>query len=255
MNTTKLLKLAPSLIVVASLTYMAYSVQPSSPDPPAAATVATKGRDDPGKADPLLAAVGRALTGSIRDPFQVANKPAAEAVVPKTQEPAPVKSGPDPWDEVIQGLTLDATFIQGRDQIAIINGRFYHKGQHLVLDGDSGEHFSRLFVAGVQPSKVILRAGGGKLYELSYPAQLGRRPADGRQDGPDTSKAQAALGEIDPDGQMAMFQALLNSPLGALGKSMVGNPAPDAAARGGGPASPRPRPRGPRYRSGATSGP
>ena len=32
------------------------------------------------------------------------------------------------------------------------------------------------------------------------------------------------MAEIDAGGQIAMFQKLLNSPLGALGKSMTGNP-------------------------------
>ncbi len=38
------------------------------------------------------------------------------------------------------------------------------------------------------------------------------------------------MAEIDAGGQIAMFQKLLNSPLGALGKSLTGNPARSSAA-------------------------
>ena len=38
----------------------------------------------------------------------------------------------DPLAGFVQGLSLDATFLQGKTQIAIINGRMYHQGQHLL---------------------------------------------------------------------------------------------------------------------------
>jgi len=58
-----------------------------------------------------------------------------------------------------QGLKLDATFLQGRDEMAIINGRVYSKGHYLIIDANSGKSSSRLFVVSVLPAKVVLRGG------------------------------------------------------------------------------------------------
>jgi hypothetical protein len=237
MDNTKLLKLAPTLVMVAALTYLVSSAQPDLPP------AAEEGRAGAGKAGPSPSTAAATKAAGSRDPFQVVVKP-AEGAAAKKVEAVAKQSGPDPWDEVIRGLTLDATFVQGRDQIAIIGGRFYRKGQHLRLDGDDGGEpggrFSRLFVAEVQPMKVVLRAGGGRTYELGYPDQLGR-PAAGRRGGRDAD----AGAEFDPGGQMAMSQALLNSPLGALGKALLGNAAP-------GPPPSSSRRRGPRSSGAAT---
>ena len=63
--------------------------------------------------------------------------------------------------------------------MAIIDGRIYSKGQHLLIDGDSGKSSATLTVINVLPAKVILQ-GGDKNYVLGYPDQLGSRPDKAR---------------------------------------------------------------------------
>ena len=59
----------------------------------------------------------------------------------------------DTLAEIVQRLKLDATFLQGRDQMAIIDGRIYSKGQHLLIDGDSGKSSATLTVVNVLPDE------------------------------------------------------------------------------------------------------
>jgi hypothetical protein len=224
MNSNKSLKLAPSAILVIFLGYLAYSVQPSTPAPPTPQPGLVEVQDALEGALVDSVKAGGKLIQTVRDPFlAVTSTKAAAPPPPKDVEPEPPEA--DPLIEVVQGLTLQATFLQGPDQIAVINGRIYRKGEHLSLNGDSGDRFSPLYVASVQPTKVILRAGGGSSYNLSYPNQFGRRPEDGRKDDPSQDPTMAA---IDDGGQAAMFRNLLNSPLGALGKSLVGDALPGA---------------------------
>ena len=56
-----------------------------------------------------------------RDPFQGSQKP-ADAPKPQKADVAD-DSEADPLTELVRGLALDATFVQGQTQIAIINGR------------------------------------------------------------------------------------------------------------------------------------
>jgi len=226
MNTVKLLKLVPMLIMVTFLAYSAYSIQASLPESAA-------GQSDPMKGleimvDDVLdasAATARSLASEgLRNPFQVRTKPG----MVQPQDAALLDPESDPLAEIVQGLTLEATFLQGRDQMAIIDGRVYSQGQHLFLEGDAAKSVSTLSVASVSPVKVILQ-GGGQNYELGYPDQLGRRTDKPRSAGSQMSQG-AEMAEIDPGGQLALFQKLLNSPLGALGKSMIGDPAKPSSA-------------------------
>jgi hypothetical protein len=192
------------------------------------------------------------LGKEVRDPFQVIVPKSAPVVAAKVQDTTPPEPVADPLAELVQGLSLDATFIQGRDQIAIIDGRIYSRGQRLVLDGDDGKTSVPLVVASVFPTKVVLQ-GGGKSYVLGYPNQLGKRKDESPR-GEAARSQETALAELDPGGQMAMFQKLLNSPLGALGKSMLGNslPADSLPQAAPGPQSSRSRGgrTGPRTRAG-----
>ena len=131
--------------------------------------------------------VGAASTGNqVRDPFQGGSRPVASAIVaPEPEQAAPITLQSDPIAVLVQEMSLKATFIQGRDQIVIIDGRMYSKGQQLLLDveDDSGKSSSTsLLVARVMPTKVILQAGNTQ-YELGYPNQLGRRSDDGPKTG------------------------------------------------------------------------
>ncbi len=110
-----------------------------------------------------------------RNPFLAVTPPAATPDAPSpTRPPIPTS---DPLADIVAGLSLDATFLQGRDQLAIINGRIYHKGQELELPGDD-ESRPALLVLFVKPTGVILK-GGGKNYLLGYPEHLGKKPDDG----------------------------------------------------------------------------
>jgi len=226
MNTVKLLKLVPMLTMVTFLAYSAYSIHASLPEPAVGQSDAVKGLEI--MANDILdasAATARSLASeSLRNPFQVRTKPGLS----KPQDVAALDPESDPLAEIVQDLTLDATFLQGRDQIAIIDGRIYSKGQYLFLEGDSGKSLSSLWVASVSPVKVILQADG-RSYELGYPDQLGRRVDKTRRAGSQMSQ-EANMSEIDPGGELALFQKLLNSPLGALGKSVIGGPAKSASA-------------------------
>jgi len=209
MTPAKLIKLAPMLMLVAFLAYAGYSIHASADDPAEDQSGLVKDLDTvvqdvltPGNA------VEGGLAGALRDPFQVSLKPGAVAGAPKSQDDASLDS--DLLAEIVQGLKLDATFLQGRDQMAIINGRVYSKGQHLLIDANSGKSLSPLVVVGVLPAKVTLR-GGDKDYVLGYPDQL------------------------------ALSQKLLNSPVGARGKSMDGNPAGPSSRSGSAPPSRRSR--------------
>ncbi|MFI5454614.1 MAG: hypothetical protein ACHRXM_04110 [Isosphaerales bacterium] len=217
MNTVKLLKLAPMLIMIAFLAYTVYSIHASLPAP-------TAGQSDPKKGleimvDDVLnasAATARSLASEgLRNPFLVRTKPG----MLESQDVAALDPVTVPLAEIVRGLTLEATFLQGRDQMAIIDGRVYSQGQHLFLEGDAGDagkSVSELSVASVLPAKVILQ-GGGQNYELSYPDQLGRR-AD------KTRRAGAPSG-----GQPPLSQTLLRSPLGELVKSVIGGTAQPAS--------------------------
>jgi hypothetical protein len=211
MSIQRLIKLAPTAILLAFVGYASASLHGTLPDSGATQAELTKGLDV--MVQDLATDSAAALKQvKLRDPFLPA-APAAAEVAARPDAPAPSKA--DPLAEIVAGLSLDATFIQGRDQLAIIDGRIYKKGQRLVLRGDD-ESSPTLDVVFVKPTGVILR-GDGRNYFLQYPERFGsksdRAPEAGGQD-------DAAV--VDPAGQAAMFQKLLKSPLGALGKSLIG---------------------------------
>jgi hypothetical protein len=102
----------------------------------------------------------------------------------------------------------------------------YNQGQHLLLHADSGKSYSPLFIQNVQAQRVTLKAHN-KTYELGYPEKLGARPADRREGGGATKDG--SIAEIDPEGELAFYKKLMNSPLGKLGKSLTGKTGAGAA--------------------------
>jgi hypothetical protein len=218
MNTASLLKSAPILIMVACLSYACYTIHAKLPDSSASGKELAKGLDVMVN-DALHAGANemRALTrAALRDPFRISLK-SAEA--PKTIDVAAADPESDPLIGLVQGLSLDATFLQGKTQIAIIGGRMYHQGEHLLLQGETGMSFSPLFVQQVQLQRVTLMAHN-ETYELGYPDKLGNRPTDHQS--PRDRPADGSLAEIDPEGELAFVKRLVNSPLGKLGKSITG---------------------------------
>ena len=157
MKTAKLAKRVPTFIMIAFLTYASYSVHASLPDSAADGKNLANGLDVMMK-DVLHASADEAksLTNVVfRDPFQTSHK-LTDAPKPQKADTAD-DSELDPLTEVVKGLSLDATFLQGQTQIAIINGRTYHRGQHLIEQADTGRTYLPLFVQSVRAQAVTLR--------------------------------------------------------------------------------------------------
>ena len=217
MNTASLLKRGPILIMVVCLAYACYKIHAIVPDSSAGRNDLAKGLDVMVN-DALQAGASevQSLTrAALRDPFRIRPR---SVLAPEAHEAAADPEN-DPLAGLVGGLSLDATFLQGKAQIAIINGRMYHKGEHLVLQGDAGKSFSPLYVESVRAHRVTLVAHHTR-YELGYPDKLGSRPADRGKGGP--KPVDGSLAEIDPEGELAFYKRLLNSPLGKLGKSLTG---------------------------------
>jgi len=220
MNTVKLLKLAPMLFMVAVLAYAVYSIYASLPAPAAGQSVPKKGGES--MVREILAAgaaTARSLAGEgLRNPFQVRTKPGA----PQPQD-ATLDTEPTALAEIVRGLTLDATFRQGHDQLAIIDGRVYSQGQHLVFQGGSGTSVATLSLASVWPAKVILE-GGGQNYELSFPDQLGGRAAKThRAGGQPDAQAKSAIGATAKAGP-ARSRRPRGSRAASAATALTGNP-------------------------------
>ena len=135
MNMTGLIKVLPMLVMVAALAYAAYSIQPVVPIVTPAAGAAKPEKQAPVEgAGQAVTAAGSpdappAMRVAGRNPFQVVANPDPIADV-KNSTPELEKT--DSPLTTLNGLTLNATFLQGRTQMAIIDGRIYEPGQNLV---------------------------------------------------------------------------------------------------------------------------
>jgi hypothetical protein len=183
MNMPKLMKLLPMLIMVASLAFATYSMQPvgSSTSTRPNANARTKEQATGKEAWPTSAAslakgaVSKHLA-TLRDPFQVVSKPGSTETAKGLADKTSGHSEIDPYPGVIQGLTLTGTYLQGRTEIAIISGQIYEKDQYLRGLGDEQ---SSLRVAQVHTTGVILQAGSTQ-YVLSYPEARSEAGAEPR---------------------------------------------------------------------------
>ncbi len=140
MTTTKLIKLSPMLIMVAFLAYAGYSIDASAGDPTRARPAWP--RNSTACVQEIIA-VGDAVADSTSgaSPRPVPGRAQASGRRLRREDDESADPAVDTLAEIVQGLRLDATFLQGRDQMAIIDGRIYSKGQHLLIDGDSGQVF------------------------------------------------------------------------------------------------------------------
>jgi hypothetical protein len=235
MNAQGLIKLAPTLILVGFLGYSLYSMQSAIPE---AAELRTEMQKDFDRlvqevvTESSTAAVK--LEGKLRDPFWVATAPATRESAPKEET---VAGAQDDLAGIVKGMTLDATFLQGKDQLAIIDGRIYSRGQRIAIPGDDAAQVRSMLVVAVNRTGVLLK-GGDKHYKLNYPDELGKKKGE---DGKSEAGKERAMAEIDPSGQMEMFQRLLNSPLGAMGRGLIGDAvgkSPGASKKARGRAAP-----------------
>ncbi len=223
MKTATLIKRTPTLIPLAVLSYACYSVHASLAAPTGELSNLAKGLDI--MVEDVLHAGAEDVRGLkdvlFRDPFRSGPNPDDAANTAKADP-----SGDPDMDhlaEVVKCLTLDATFVQGPNQIAIISGREYQRGQHLIMEDGAAKSYSQLYVASVRAHTVTL-GSHGKTYELLYSDSLGKRP--GPDDAGTHTPTAAEMDEIDPAHELAFFKRLLNSPLGKLGQSVTGNTGP-----------------------------
>jgi len=166
MNTARLLKLAPTMIMAITMGYSAYSINPQTPIISTSPTSAPAGdRPVPG------ASKARApiATGSRRgrNPFVMLTRP-GQGNKTGTELAAGREPRVDFNLSLVQGLTLNATFVQGKTQYASIDGILYERGQHLKSPSDQR---SSLVVAQVTSNEVVLEANGSR-YRLGYPNQF-----------------------------------------------------------------------------------
>jgi len=208
MNTLKLLKLAPTLTMVAVMAYAAYSTNPPVPSPLSTATASPApavwngDRTDTGAGSRS----GKASTaaGFIRgrNPFAALVK-STQGGKARGDLATSQNAQVDPYVALVQGLALNATFVQDTTQYASINGRLYQRGQQ--LDGPNDEA-SPLIVAQVTPAQVTLEANGHR-YTLAYPDQLtaAAGPRSTAAAGPrSTAAAVRRGGRPSPSGRSAL---------------------------------------------------
>ena len=172
MNTLKLLKLAPTLTMVAVMAYAAYSINPPVPSPLSTATASPAlavwngDRPDTGAGSRSEASTAADLIRG-RNPFAVLVK-STQGGKARGDLATSQNAQVDPYVALVQGLALNATFVQDTTQYASINGRLYQRGQH--LDGPD-DRATSLVIAQVTPAQVTLEANGNR-YTLAYPDQL-----------------------------------------------------------------------------------
>ncbi|HMF35594.1 MAG TPA: hypothetical protein VKF17_03115 [Isosphaeraceae bacterium] len=173
MNTLKLLKLAPTLTMVAVMAYAAYSINPPVPSPLSTATAspapAVWNGDRPDTGAGSRSGEASTAAGLIRsrNPFAVLVK-STQGGKARGDLATSQNTQVDPYVALVQGLALNATFVQDTTQYASINGRLYQRGQH--LDGPD-DRATSLVITQVTPAQVTLEANGNR-YTLAYPDQL-----------------------------------------------------------------------------------
>jgi len=210
MNTTRLIQVLPMLVTVAALAYAAYSIQPAGPIPTPAVGAGTAGKQAPGQgAGQAVTKMGSpepsaAVRVAGRNPFQVAAIPDR---IGNDKNSTPELDKTDPYLVALEGLTLNATFLQGRTQMAIIDGRIYEPGQNLV---GANQEPSPLIVAQVLVNKVIFQAEG-KRYFLGYPDQLASSAASTEADDASRTKASGSKKSAHPPTKESRATAMVKT--------------------------------------------
>ncbi len=216
MNMNRLIQVLPMLVMVAALAYAVYSIQPAVPTRPPAAAAATAGKQAPVEGTGQAVAETDTVRVAGRSPFQVGAKTGGSG---DARNSTAEFEQTDPSLVALDGLTLEATFLQGRTRMAIIDGRTYEPGQNLVAANDET---SPLVVTQVFMNKVIFQAGS-KRYFLAYPDPFAPSIATTEDEpaAPGQGESPPGKGPQDPGSQLALIRALLNSP-GGLGAGLTG---------------------------------
>lgn len=194
MNTRKLLRLAPTVIMVAVMGYSTYAVQPAAPAPLDAAAAKPK------SAIPIVSlvlpdadeATDPAHLKPVRNPFLAIVQSAQHGHGKGGADAG--QGAADPYRMLLQQMTLNATFVQGSVEYASINGRLYNRGEQ--LEGPDGARLGLLIVR-VTPAEVVLEAEG-KRYTLAYPEQFTASAGPAR--GP--ARTNRTTGRAGPQGRL-----------------------------------------------------
>ena len=224
MTPAKLSKMAPTVLMVALLAYFGYSVEENIDDPTGASATDSLASSTLARVEKEVLAIESAFVSSaaaVRDPFRTVAAAAEELEEEVTQGGTTQTNHVDHTDaiaEMLKAMTLDATFVQGTEQIAIIGGKMYRKGQKLKFPGSGDEAPRLLVMTFVSKDRVFFR-GDNKTYSLGYPDKLHSTPHS--KPGDEQTPLGAEMAEIDPGGELEFYKSLANSPLGKLGKGLT----------------------------------
>lgn len=221
MNLIRLLRFAPTLVILGVLIYSAEAINETMASRPTAAAVeapeavlarlglaaATEGAGD--------AEVDVPSVRKLRDPFYQPAKPEPARGPAATRTPTPE----DRYAAFLDRAVLNATYIESRIRYAVINGRLYKQGDAVAGTGSDG---AALVVHAVKPHEVVLDAAG-KRYTLGYSDRLGDAMSAGGERGGSVRRGRAVdrAAAPGPDPRLDLIQALLGSQLGAVGSSLT----------------------------------
>jgi hypothetical protein len=242
MNLLRLLRFAPTLAILAAMLYAGQAVNEilaSRPAPPSenpAAVLAKLGLDAlAGEPEADVLAIRR-----LRDPFNLDAKSAAAAGA-KAIAKAPQE---DRLADFVEQAVLNATIIQGKTRLAVINGKLYKQGEAVAV---AGRGASPLVVKTVKRHEVELGAEGRR-FTLTYTDRLTKGKSGGRRAGASWRVPAAGVGPTGaPDPPFAAIRTLLGPQLGAVGASLAGalgvQPLAAGPSAGAGPTAPSRAPR------------
>ncbi|MDR3618306.1 MAG: hypothetical protein P4L85_03075 [Paludisphaera borealis] len=225
MNPMRLLRFAPTLVILGVLIYCAQAIdetlasRPRAPKVETLASVLARlGLDAVGAGETagLDAETDALAVRRLRDPF---NLEAKSAETPNGPDGSKVARG-DRHAEFVDQAVLNATFIQNKTRLAVINGKLYKQGQAVAGTGQGGA--SALVVHTVKPDEVVLTSDRGS-YALTYSDRLtNAKTAGGRRGGSTRRGPAVGASPVDvSDPQLAVIRAILGAQFGAVGSSLT----------------------------------
>lgn len=179
---TKYLKQAPTFLVIGVTGFVAWPILF-----PEGESTASKGSSKP----PESARPSASIAALSRSPFQLEQAAAVALAAPAANSTATAPASADPKtaplpdlsvedEKVIAGLRLSGTFVDGREQLALIDNKIYTRGDALkAADGSPMPYI----VAEVRKDRAVLRRGR-RNFVLEFSNTP--RPALAKADGPRT---------------------------------------------------------------------
>jgi hypothetical protein len=225
MNQDKIIKLAPTILMITLLGFSAYSVHGGGDETPAPKATDASTGSTLAQVETEILALESAIVSSasaVRDPFRTAAAAAEEIKAEMTQGGPDHSKRADSTDPIAQSLkemSLDLTFVQGSEQVAVINGKMYRKGQRLTFPESTEQDAPvSLVMTFVRKDRVFFR-GDNKTYSLGYPEKF--KSVRHSSPGDNETPLEAEMGEIDPGGELEFYKSLSNSPLGKMGQGLT----------------------------------